>query len=82
MVSNLVVHILNYIADAFNNNEIVVGVFLDFSKAFDLVDHKIILTKLEKIGIKNVNLKWFENILKIEGNMLWSMMFYPVFLLP
>ena len=56
------VHILNYIADAFNNNEIVVGVFLDFRKAFDLVDHKILLTKLKKIGIKNVNLKWFENI--------------------
>ena len=39
------VHILNYIADAFNNNEIVVGVFLDFRKAFDLVDHKVLLTK-------------------------------------
>ena len=39
------VHILNYIADAFNNNEIAVGVFLDFRKAFDLVDHKVLLTK-------------------------------------
>ena len=58
------VHILNYIAEAFNNNEIVVGVFLDFRKAFDLVDHKILLTKLKKIGIRNVNLKWFENYLK------------------
>ena len=58
------VHILNYIAKAFNNNEFVVSVFLDFQKAFDLVDHSILLKKLSKLGIHGLELKWFENYLK------------------
>ena len=57
-------HILNYIAKAFNNNEFVVSVFLDFQKAFDLVDHSILLKKLSKLGIHGLELKWFENYLK------------------
>ena len=31
--------ITNFIANVFNNNEIVIPVFLDFKKAFDVVDH-------------------------------------------
>ena len=57
-------NIINYISNAFNNNEIVVGVFLDLRKAFDLVDHGILAKKLEAIGIKDRNLKWFMNYLK------------------
>ena len=57
-------HITNYIADAFNNDEVVVGIFLDFKKAFDLVDHSILLMKLEKIGIKGSLLNWFKSYLE------------------
>ena len=58
------IHMVHYISKAFNRNEFVIAVFLDLKKAFDLVDHKILLMKLRKIGIGDIALKWFETYLE------------------
>jgi retron-type reverse transcriptase len=45
------------------NGKFVCGMYFDLSKAFDTVDHKILISKLENYGIRGVPLKWFQNYL-------------------
>ena len=56
---------------AFDNNEYSLGVFLDLSKAFDIVNHKILLKKLELYGIRGIPLLWFENYLLSRQQQVW-----------
>ena len=39
------------------------AIYLDFAKAFDRVDHQLLLRKLQSFGIDGNLLKWFENYL-------------------
>ena len=51
--------LVDRISTALDEGKIVVGIFWDFSKAFDTVDHKILSKKLEHYGIRGICLNWF-----------------------
>ena len=47
-----------------DKNELTAGVFIDLKKAFDIVDHDILLTKLDHYGIRGLSNDWFSSYLK------------------
>ena len=57
------VMLIEKVTEALDRGECVIGLFLDFSKAFDTVDQKVLLQKLEIYGIQDVSLKWFKDYL-------------------
>ena len=44
-------HSINIVQDALKQKQHVIGIFLDLSKAFDALDHEILLTKLDHCGV-------------------------------
>ena len=58
---------LNFMTDSWLNaidkGEMIGVVLVDFRKAFDLVDHNILLNKLKLYGIKEETLHWFKSYL-------------------
>ena len=56
-------HCINDIYKAMNNNKILIATYIDAMKAFDTVDHQILLQKAEYYGIKGDTLSWLRNYL-------------------
>ena len=61
--NHALISITEEIRKALDNNEFSCGVFLDFQKAFDTTNHKILIDKLHHYGIIGATLSWFESYL-------------------
>ena len=59
-----IIQLIDEINCSFEKNNFTLGVFNDLSKAFDTVDHHILISKLEAYGVNGNNLRWFQSYLK------------------
>ena len=58
------------IVNALEDKTIACCILLDFEKAFDTVNHNILIRKLENFGIKDIPLEWFESYLNEHKQLL------------
>ena len=51
------------IATAIDEKQLSIGVFIDLRKAFDTIDHSLLLQKMERYGIRGVTNDWLKSYL-------------------
>ena len=61
--SHALVNIVDTISNSLDKGKIAAGVFVDFQKAFDTVDHSILISKLNHYGIRGKMNDWFRSYL-------------------
>ena len=57
------IHTMSEIVNTLDNGNFALSLFMDFSKAFDVVSHQILLSKLQHYGIRGISHTWFSNYL-------------------
>ena len=62
--NHALIEITETIRQSLDNNKIACGIFVDLQKAFDTVNHDILIAKLEHYGIRGTANKWFASYLK------------------
>lgn len=53
------IQLTEHVIDQLENGSLVTSLFLDFSKAFDCLNHNQLLQKLQALGIKGKTAQWF-----------------------
>ena len=74
------------IYECLENSELVFLVLLDYSKAFDCANHRLILAKLKAAGFRDDSLKWIfsylsdrrQKVTTSQGESIWSDVFNGV----
>lgn len=51
------------VLDSLNASNLTTGLFFDLSKAFDFVNHNLLLQKLESVGVRGPTLQWIASYL-------------------
>ena len=58
-----ITELLGNILKGFERNKHTIAIFLDLSKAFDTLNHDILLSKLDRYGIRGICWEWFKSYL-------------------
>ena len=73
-----IIDVVNDCFDNINNKKLPCAIALHIKKAFGLVDHNILVNKLEHYGIRGVSLKLFSNYQAIDKNMYALIIINPL----
>jgi hypothetical protein len=58
-----IVSLVERLIDIIDSGDKAAAIFIDLSKAFDCVNHRTLLEILQTVGVRGVELKWFESYL-------------------
>ena len=58
-----ILSIIDKVQQAIDEGDLSCGIFLDLSKAFDTVNHAILIEKLDFYGIRGIAKDWFTSYL-------------------
>ena len=75
-LSELLVHFDDILTHLNQGNDVDV-IYLDFAKAFDKVDHNVLLQKVHDLGIHGKLFEWIKSFLVIDSKKLSLMAFNP-----
>ena len=61
--TDAILRLTHNIYESLNNRTSQIAIFVDFSKAFDTLDHQILLNKLDRLGVRGLPHKWLNSYL-------------------
>ena len=56
-------YLLKILLELFEEKQVTIGIFLNLSKAFDTIDHKILMSKLQHYGVRGLPLQLLHSYL-------------------
>ena len=59
--SHAIISLVEKIKKAISSDKYMIGVFLEFRKAYDTINHSILLKKLYRYGVRGHILNWFKS---------------------
>ena len=62
--SHALMDLVEEITSSIDAKKISIGVFIDLKKAFDTVNHTLLIDKLEYYGIRGIAQEWLKSYLK------------------
>ena len=78
----VVIKISDYILNAIECKKITILVLLDLSKAFDRINHYLLLGKRERIDASPSAIRWFKSYLSADNKLYVLALLSPVSCLP
>ena len=69
-ISTAIFDYVQFLYDSYDSIKSTSSIFVDYSRAFDTIDHNILCKKLHLYGLDNTSLRWFSSYLEDRRQMV------------